>query len=193
MTIALRPARPADADVMARWFPDAVELAQWAGSEAGFPLTRRHVETWIAERSAGRPRYCFTAVDGADAEETIVGTFQLVHDATDRMVRIARFGVAPERRGRGLGRMLLARALAMAFDVFAAHGVELGVWSDMARARQLYARAGLVHEGTARDSSLVDRHWRSVDTMSLLRHEWHPEWARESTTRRPTAVAGRLG
>ncbi|HZP20821.1 MAG TPA: GNAT family protein [Bauldia sp.] len=174
MEITLRPLRAADADVISAWFAGPAELAQWAGPETDFPLTRSHLETWIGERAGPRPRTCYAAVD---ADDMPFATFQLVDDRRNRMVRLARFGVAPERRGRGLGRALLKLILERAFVEMGAHRVELGVSSENSRARELYERAGFVHEGTARDSSLVDGAWRSVDNMSLLRPEWRRGWA----------------
>jgi RimJ/RimL family protein N-acetyltransferase len=182
MNITLRPARPADAEEMRRWFVDEADLAQWAGPDIDFPLTAEHLAMWNAEQSAGKPRICFSAVDGDDKP---VGYFQLVNDARNKAVRIARFSVAPEKRGRGFGTALFAMIVAKAFGEFAAHRVELGVWTTNMRARRLYERAGFVHEGTARDSSLVAGRWYSMDTMSLLRPDWRPEWAKT----RPAAVA----
>jgi len=182
MNITLRPARPADAEEMARWFADEADFAQWAGSDIDFPLTPEHLAMWNREASAGRPRVCFTAVDGNDMA---TGYFQLVNDARNQTARIARFGVAPKMRGKGFGTALFAMIVAKAFGEFDAHRVELGVWSTNARARRLYERAGFVHEGTARDSSLVAGQRYSTDTMSLLRPDWRPQWAKA----RPAAVA----
>jgi RimJ/RimL family protein N-acetyltransferase len=182
MNISLRPARPADAEEMTRWFADAADLAQWAGPEIDFPLMPAHLALWNDEASAGKPRACFTAVDPADRP---IGYFQLVNDVRNQTVRIARFGIAPAVRGEGFGTALFSVILARAFDELDAHRVELGVWTTNTRARRLYARAGFVHEGTARDSSLVAGRWYSTDTMSLLRPEWRREWARM----RPAAVA----
>ena len=182
MTITLRPARPADAEEMARWFADEADLAQWAGPDIDFPLTAAHLEMWNTERSADKPRFCFTAVDGNDRP---IGYFQIVNDARNQTVRIARFGVAPTERGKGFGASLFAMIVAKAFGEFGAHRVELGVWTTNMPARRLYERAGFAHEGTARDSSFVAGRRYSTATMSLLRPDWRPEWART----RPAAVA----
>jgi RimJ/RimL family protein N-acetyltransferase len=183
MTINLRPARPADAEEMTRWFADEADLAQWAGPDIEFPLTAEHLEIWNSEPSAGKPRICLTAVDGEDKP---IGYFQLVNDPRNQTVRIARFGVDPAKRGKGFGTALFAMIVAKAFGEFAAHRVELGVWTTNMRARRLYERAGFVHEGTARDSSFVAGRRYSTDTMSLLRPDWRPEWVKAA---RPVAVA----
>jgi RimJ/RimL family protein N-acetyltransferase len=178
MEITLRPLRVADADVIARWFTDPVDLAQWAGPDIDFPLTRKHFETWVGEHSGGRSRACYATLGSAF---DVIGTFQLVHDAKNRAVRISRFGIAPEQRGNGFGRNLLAFILAKAFDELEAHRIELQVSTENLRARRLYERAGFVHEGTARESCYVDGVWRSSDTMSLLRAEWQPAWEKASS------------
>jgi RimJ/RimL family protein N-acetyltransferase len=171
---ALRPLKAADADVISGWFAGPVELAEWGGPEIDFPLDRSDLQTWIAERSAGRARACYAVVDAGDMP---IATFQIVDDRRNRMVRIARSGIAPAERGKGLGKALLRLILEKAFVEMDAHRVELAVASENSRARRLYAQAGFVHEGTARDSSLVDGAWRSVDNMGLLRPEWRRGWA----------------
>lgn len=184
MSITLRPARPADAEEMARWFADEADLAQWAGPDIDFPLTPGHLSMWNDEASAGRPRTCFTAVDGGDRP---IGYFQLVNDAKNQLVRIARFGISPAMRGKGFGKALFALIVAKAFDELHAHRVELGVWTVNTRARRLYEQAGFVHEGTARDSSFIGGRRYSTNTMSLLRPEWRRSWA--EVAMRPAAVA----
>ena len=64
MNITLRPARPADAEEMTRWFADEADLAQWARQDIDFPLTARRlydcagflVERWYSIDSTSRPR-----------------------------------------------------------------------------------------------------------------------------------------
>jgi RimJ/RimL family protein N-acetyltransferase len=169
MEIALRPAKVGDAEVMTRWFTDAVDLARWAGPEADFPLSGKQMAAWLAERNSVRPRHSFTALDRSGAA---IGHFQLLHDPINETVRIGRFGISPERRGAGFGTALFARAVAMAFGEFRAYRVELGVFVDNAVARRLYERAGFVHEGIARDATVAGGKRWSVSTMSLLRPDW---------------------
>jgi RimJ/RimL family protein N-acetyltransferase len=124
---------------------------------------------WIGEGEGERPRQCWTAADEAGLP---VGHFQLAHDPVCQTVRIARFAVAPARRGSGLGAQLMARMLRMAFADLGAFRVELGVASFNHGARRLYERFGFAWEGTHRASARVAGERWSVDTMSLLRPEW---------------------
>jgi GNAT superfamily N-acetyltransferase len=60
---------------------------------------------------------------------------------------LAELYIVPERRGQGLGRALLARALDVARDA-GADRIDLGTSEDDVAARALYARMGFTrHEG----------------------------------------------
>ncbi|MEX0853559.1 MAG: GNAT family protein [Bauldia sp.] len=182
MNINLRPARPADAEEMARWFVDLTELAQWGGPEVRFPLTDDQLAAWIGEGAKARPRTCFTAPDGTDKP---IGHVQFLHDRARLWVRIGRFGVAPARRGAGFGAALFDEAVRIAFAEMEAETVELGVLTTNDRARRLYLRAGFRDESAAMGSWVVDGRAYAMSTMGLTR----PEWLRLG---RPTQGAARV-
>lgn len=78
-------------------------------------------------------------------------------------------------KGRGIGRSVLRRVAAFAFEERAAHRLWLDVFTDNERARSLYASEGFVEEGVLRECLLRDGVYRSLRVMSLLEGEW---WAR---------------
>ncbi len=169
MNIVLRPARPDDAEEMARWFADLASLAEWGGPEIRFPLTDDQVAAWIAEGADERPRICFTAVDDRD---TPVGHVQFLRDPPRRWARLGRFGIAPARRGKGFGRALFNEAVRMAFDDLNVEHLALAVMPTNERALRLYRSAGFRDEGAAPGSWAVGGKPYSMNTMSLMRSDW---------------------
>jgi diamine N-acetyltransferase len=73
--------------------------------------------------------------------------------------------------GQGLGRLVLQRIIAIAFDEIGAHRLWLDVFSDNDRARHVYRTAGFSEEGVLREAVLHDGRWRSLVIMSMLESE----------------------
>lgn len=98
----LRRAGPADAELLLRWANDPVTRA------AGFhpaPIEPETHRRWLGRRLASASDVLLIAVD----DEEPVGHIRLERGQEGRVeIGIA---VAPEARGRGLGRIILAAAL----------------------------------------------------------------------------------
>jgi len=174
MRLTLRPARPADAEEMAPWFADAVELTRWGGPKVRFPLTADQLAGWIAEAAAPSPRTCYAAVDNTDRP---IGHVQLLHEPSVGAARVGRIGVAPDQRRSGIGAALLTRATDMAFARLGVQRVYLHVLEDNEIARRLYRRAGFVVEGTARNAMVIGGRRHALLTMSVVQHDWEARQA----------------
>jgi GNAT superfamily N-acetyltransferase len=95
------------------------------------------------ERLASRTAATFLSFDDADAVG-IAGVFLLPDDGTRS--HLVSMWVAPERRGTGIGKAMIDRALGWSQD----HGamvVELWVTETNEPARELYLRCGFVATG----------------------------------------------
>ena len=179
MNITLRPARPADAEEMARWFSDLDDLARWGGPEVRFPLTDDQLAGWIAESANPRPRLCFTAVDDDDLP---VGHVEFLHDPAKRWARLGRFAVAPARRGQGFGRALLEDALRFAFTELDVEHLALAVVPGNDIAHRLYVRAGFRDEGRWEGSWTVNGKPYEMNLMGLIRSDWLQRTGRPEDT-----------
>ncbi len=179
MELLLRPSTVEDATPIAGWFSNPVELAKWGGTGLSFPLQAKQFSMWINEASSAKPRRCLSFLNAAGE---LVGCFQLASDPPNQTERLARFAVAPGERGKGLGKAMLSRIMTLAFENPLVHRLELGVWTVNETALALYRAAGFVSEGVAREANLVDGHWFSVETMSMLRSEWAAKTAMLGTT-----------
>ncbi len=169
MDISLRPARPADADEMATWFVNLMDLAIWGGPGVSFPLTREQLAAWIAEGANPAPRTCFTAVE---ADDRPWGHVQFLHDPVQRWARLGRFGIAPGRRGKGQGRALLEHAIGHAFTELAVDHLALAVVVGNERAHRLYLSAGFREEGRGPGEWTVAGKPYVMNLMGLIRGDW---------------------
>ncbi|MFE5494549.1 GNAT family N-acetyltransferase [Streptomyces virginiae] len=128
----LLPFSDAHAAVVADWPASAGEVALWCGRQE-FPVAARTVTGW--QRDADVQAHVL--VDGG----RVVGYGELWFDADEDEVELARIIVAPDTRGRGLGRVLVRGLLARA--VAAGHAdVFMRVHPDNARALRCYRGAG---------------------------------------------------
>ena len=117
----------------------------WLGAQPPFDRADRR-ERLLADLARERAT-SFVAVADEDGQERVVGHLHL-HVAP---YGVADFGmcVAPEHRGRGVGRALVAAAIEAARRL-GAHKVTLQVWPHNGPARRLYRRFGFVDEGRLR-------------------------------------------
>jgi RimJ/RimL family protein N-acetyltransferase len=169
MDINLRPARPEDAEEMARWFVDLTDLATWGGPEVSFPLTAEQLATWIAEVANERPRICFTAVGDTGLP---IGHVQFLREPARQWARLGRFVVAPSLRGNGLGRALFDKSVRMAFEELDVDQLDLAVVPENAVARGLYTRSGFRDIGTMPGSWMIDGRPYVLNLMRLTRADW---------------------
>ncbi len=169
MDITLRPARPEDAEEMARWFADLADLASWGGPDVRYPLTPDQLASWIAEGQNEQPRLCFTAIDDDDRP---TGHVEFLHDPPKRWARLGRFAIAPELRGKGFGRALFDRSLEIAYRDLDVEHLVLAVMPTNERARQLYLQSGFRDEGTWPGTCKVDGQPYVMTIMGLKREEW---------------------
>jgi ribosomal protein S18 acetylase RimI-like enzyme len=100
--LRLREFVEADEDKVGSWFADAGELRFFAGTRLTWPLDH---EQWSGLRlDPGVSAWTAVARD----ESVPLGHGELVAESTS-VVRFARIAIAPNERGRGLGREMLSQ------------------------------------------------------------------------------------
>ncbi|MEV0224520.1 GNAT family N-acetyltransferase [Streptomyces sp. NPDC050704] len=130
----LLPFSAAHSGTVAGWPVSAAEVAMWCGLRE-FPVAEHTVAAWQRDEDVTAR----ILVEG----ERLVGYGELWFDAEEDEVELARIIVAPEARGRGLGRVLVEGLVAEArraghSDVF------MRVHPDNERALRCYRGAGFV-------------------------------------------------
>jgi ribosomal protein S18 acetylase RimI-like enzyme len=129
VTARLRPFAPPDAEAVAGWPGSADEVWQWCSRKS---VTAEVVAGWAAQPDV--------AAYGLVEDGELVGYGELWIDAGESEVELARLIVAPSRRGRGVGRRLVAGLLERALGHHPT--VFLRVHPDNAAALRSYAGAG---------------------------------------------------
>lgn len=132
----LRPALPEDAEAIIAWFPTHDSAVLWGGPEVPEKLTTG----WFAGQYADPIRRHYALADAADRP---CGYFVLRPVPAQRRLHLGRFAVAPDRRGLGLGALMIGQAQALAREA-GAGTLTLYVYEHNARARLLYERCGFI-------------------------------------------------
>lgn len=169
-TIDLVPFTAEDIDRLIGWIPSEDALLRWTASSFAFPLTREHILTHLQESRRG-DRLIFKAVETASG--AVCGHIELgAIDQRNRSLRIGRVLLDSAARGRGLGVVMVRRAVAVAFDQLGMHRIELGVFDINPQAVRCYESAGFRRDGMRRESFLGSggAYWSEI-IMSILSPE----------------------
>lgn len=154
------PVTADDGPAMARMLSDP--RVCWGTLQVPF----QRPDLWTARFASNDPERVLTIGAHVDGELVAVGS--LMRPAPRRRRHVARIGmmIAPAVQGRTLGRQLLDALLELA-DEHAITRVELEVWDDNARARQLYVSRGFVQERVERGVGF--RMGRYIDDIAMAR------------------------
>ncbi|MET3601362.1 GNAT family N-acetyltransferase [Martelella mangrovi] len=167
--LQLEPFAAEHFDIVSRWFDDARTTALWGGTQLAFPFSYDQLCEGSADMLGSKPALvCFTARTG----DTVAGHGQIVFDRLNGAARLCRIAIAPEFRGKGLSRPLLALLVDEAFREPGIMRVELNVYDNNAAAIRAYLAFGFTKEGTRRSSARFDNERWDTVMMGLLRTEW---------------------
>lgn len=167
--LTLRPYEARDAEIILSWVPDEFALRQWSADRYGFfPVTAEDMNRQYAE--AGDTVFPLTAADGDKAAGHLILRY------TDRERQTVRLGfviVDAARRGRGLGRKMVERALTRAFEEMHARRVTLGVFENNPAAFSCYKAAGFreVKLPVPISYPIMGESWACRE-MAVTREQW---------------------
>lgn len=155
----LRPAGPADVVHLLSWVDTWADVVMWTGPYAvSWPL----VAEQVAQAQFGDPGAVpWMLVDG---DEPVGHARILVGEGG--AARYGRVLVAPEARGRGVGRALVTKTVEAALARDDVHRLTLGVFRQNAPARRVYEAVGFGYTGVVNVHLVAGEEW-FADEMAL--------------------------
>jgi diamine N-acetyltransferase len=147
------------------------------------PLAREFVGQWSAERHRASLSNSDARYLVAEDSPGQLNAYVILRGLSEGSGSVELKRIVVTAPGQGLGRVLLAEILSIAFDELRAHRVFLDVFEDNARARHLYESLGFVYEGTMRDAARRNDVWCNLCMMSILESEYRGRTARGQTAR----------
>lgn len=176
MTLSLRKFSARDIDPLFSWFQSEREVLQWAGAGLSWPLSKREFRALIKQHRGPESQREVWAVMSKDR---MVGHFQIGLNRRLRTAGLGRIALSPIARGQQLSRPLMDMILSRAFSHDWVHRVDLLVYSHNVAAIRAYQRAGLVLEGTRRETTPIGNEIWDTHIMSILRKEFDKRTERE--------------
>ena len=170
--VFLRPLEAADAELYRRWRADAEPMAL-AGWRDPAPMSLAQVEARIERLAKEQGHDLFNFLICLPADERPIGEVMLAD--VDRLNGSAELGIfigEPDEWGKGYGTDAVNALVDFGFGELRLERIWLEVWTENARARRAYEKAGFVYEATLRNDRYEGGRFTSGDVMSILRDEW---------------------
>ena len=170
--VYLRPLEAADAELYRRWRADAEPMAL-AGWRDPAPMSLAQVEARIERLAKEQGDDVYNFLICLLGDERPIGEVSLGH--IDRNGGSAELGIfigEPDEWGKGYGTDAVNALVDFGFGELRLERIWLEVWTENARARRAYEKAGFVYEATLRNDRYEGGRFTSGDVMSILRDEW---------------------
>jgi RimJ/RimL family protein N-acetyltransferase len=161
----LAPFDPAKAALVASWAPTAHELF-WLAPKTYPPLSAAKVIAWSTEDACPMLFY-------RDSESEPLGYVELnPMPAEPRHLWMGHCVLDRDRRGEGLGRVMIALLLRLSFEHRRAHRVSLVVFPDNLAAIRCYRACGFEHAGTQNKHFYPTGRHHDMLQMSIDHRTW---------------------
>ena len=171
--LELKPFARDDFERLINWIPSPELLLQWGGPSFTYPLDKTQLEMYIRESEGHRSkRKIFKSVD--TASDSVIGHIELSGiDLQNKSARVCRVLVGdPSYRGKGIGTQMMKQILALGFNQYGLHRVDLVVFDFNTSAIKCYEKLGFVKEGCFRECRKIGDEYWSLYQMSILESEW---------------------
>lgn len=130
-------------------------MVVWSGPTFSWPLDRLQMERYLTHVN----RQYWTAID--ESTGAILGHGSLLPDEA-RACRLGFVIVDPDRRGEGLGRLLMEQLTAKAFAAKSVSELTLGVYAQNRPARSLYESLGFQGSEVVMRTPVGGRTWEVI-------------------------------
>ncbi len=184
--MTVRPLSLDDAPAVQALVAAVARERRYLGTTDGFTLDQARAHIARVAGAGGVQFGAFDTSPTAAGAARLVGWVDVMPGPFEGLTHCGRLGmgVAAAARGRGIGAVLLARALEEGFRTL--ERIELEVFASNDRARTLYLRAGFVEEGRRRCARKLDGTCDDILMYGLLRDEWRPRPVSPRAAARPS-------
>ena len=178
MTLApLTAFGPEHFDRLIAWFSDEAAVMQWGGADMRWPLDHAQLWAMLDEARANPPARWLLVSESApwppvsESDAALLAHAQVALDWRHGVARLARVGINPALRGRGLAVPFLREVLRRVFADPAFERAELNVYTFNHAAIRTYEQLGFQHEGTRRSAVKAGGQRWDTAMFGLLRGE----------------------
>lgn len=148
--VRLRPFKRQDIKTMLPWVADERVFAMWCSGLFAYPLTEAQVEAHRDRLEENPEEWMMTALD---EQGQMVGCFSVKKaDYEQNRVHLGMIVVDHTRRGQGLGRQMVEKAVEYGFTVLGVDKVTLGVFTCNPRAHACYCKVGFTDDFLEKDA-----------------------------------------
>lgn len=156
--IRLRPFKSVDIEKLLPWLADERIFTMWNSAGFVYPLTEEQVEKKLEELEWHKDEWVMAAVDEFGE---LVGHFYMRRaDFQRNSVHLGLIVVDESRRGQGLGKQMVEKAVQYAFSMLNVDRVTLGVYDCNPRAYACYQKVGFKEEAFTLDVvQFQGEHW----------------------------------
>ncbi len=169
MTLApLTAFGPEHFDRLIAWFSDEAAVMQWGGADMRWPLDHAQLRAMLDEARANPPARWLLV---SESDTVLLAHAQVALDWRHGVARLAKVGVNPALRGRGLAVPFLREVLRRVFVDPAFERAELNVYAFNHAAIRTYEQLGFQHEGTRRSAVKAGSQRWDTAMFGLLRGE----------------------
>lgn len=141
--VRLRPFKIRDAERLLPWLSDERVMAMWCSGIFQYPLT---AEQLIRRMEQSNKRTDEWVMAGVDEKGEVIGHLYMWADFQKNSLHLGLIVVDASRRGQGLGRRMVEKATAYAFDILEMDQVTLGVFDCNPQAHACYLKAGFADD-----------------------------------------------
>lgn len=148
--IRLRPFKKQDVKKILPWLSDERVMAMWSAGIFRYPLTEEQILARMEEAELSENEWAMAALD--EQGEVVGHLYMRKADYKNNSLHIGLIVVDDTRRGQGIGRQMVEKAVEYAFAILGVQRVTLGVFDCNPIAHACYKKVGFLDESLEKNS-----------------------------------------
>lgn len=161
--VRLRPFKKQDVDKLLSWMREERTMAMWCSGIFSYPLTAEQLIRRMEQSEQNAEEWMMA---GIDEQGEVIGHLCMWADYKKNSLHLGLIAIDDTRRGQGLGRQMVEKAAAYAFDILEMSQVTLGVFDSNPQAHACYHRAGFADDYI--EERAVDYHGECWNRIHMI-------------------------